>query len=290
MQIGTSRFAGWISVWAVALLTVLAPSISQAADPLSVRLYTDKAEYTRGEQALLTLEVKNTSALPVSVTFGTAQKYDFQAHDASGTAVWTWSTGKNFQGSSSVLVLGPGETWSAQETWAFVDDAGAPVLDGTFAVSGSYVGQYLGRSGPKVATQDISLFTPDPLVVTFAADKSAYQRFSKANLSLTVTNVASYPVVVDFQNGQRYEFTAKNSSGQVVWTWSKGKAFGVDPEAVVLAPGESLVFAEAWSFSSDNGLPLLDGNYTVGGTFVGQYYGAVPPKGGEAQVRVYTLF
>lgn len=290
MRIGTSRLAGWISVWTLALLTVLAPSISHAADPLAVRVYTDKAEYTRGEQALLTIEVKNTSALPVSITFGTGQKYDFQARDASGTAVWTWSTGKDFGGSSSIHVLGAGETWTAQETWAFADDAGAPVLDGTFTVTGSYVGQYLGRNGPKVAHQDVSLFTPDPLVVTFASDKSAYQRFSKAHLSLTVTNVASYPVVIDFQNGQRFEFTAKNSSGQVVWTWSKGKAFGVDPEAAVLAPGESLVFAESWSFSSDNGLPLLDGNYTVGGTFVGQYYGAVPPKGGEAQVRVYTLF
>jgi len=279
-----------MSVWALALLTVLTPSISQAADPLSVRVYTDKAEYTRGEQALLTLEVKNTSLLPVTVTFGTGQKYDFQAVDASGTAVWTWSTGKNFEGSSSIVVLGAGQTYTAQETWAFVDDAGAPVLDGTFTVSGSYVGQYLGRSGPKVATQDITLITPDPLVVTFAADKGAYQRFSKANLSLTVTNVATYPVVVDFANGQRYEFTAKNSSGQVVWTWSNGKSFGTDPEAIVLAPGESLVFAESWSFAANNGLPVLDGNYTVGGTFVGQYYGAVPPKGGESQVRVYTLF
>lgn len=289
MRIGTSRLVAWMSWCTLALLTVFVPSRAHAADPLAVRVYTDKAQYTRGEQALLTLEVTNTSSLAVTTTTN-GQQYDFEARDANGTTVWTWSHGKSFDGTSTVRVLGPGETYRVQETWAFVDDAGAGVLDGTYTVSGSYFGEYIGRSGPKVATQDVSLFTPDPLQVTFSADKSAYSRFSKAALSLTVTNVAAYPVTIDFQNGQHYEFTAKNASGQVVWTWSLGKTFTPDAESVVLAPGESLVFGEAWSFSSDNGLPLMDGNYTVGGTFLGQYYGAVPPKGGEAQVRLYTLF
>jgi hypothetical protein len=287
MKIGTSL----LSAWTLALLTTLVPMVSQAADPLEVQLTTDKSDYLRTEQAVVTLTVKNTSALAVGVSFSNGQKYDFVARDASGTAVWTWSKGKTFGSLPSSQVLAPGETLTYQEVWSFADDEGIPVLDGSYAISGVFLGQYLGRSGDKVATQSVTMHTPDPLVVTFSTDNAAYSRLgSPAQLSLMLTNVAPYPVTVSFQNGQHAEFTARNANGQVVWTWSRGKNFGQDPEELVIASGESVSFGAAWSFTTDNGSLLMDGVYTVNGTFLGTYYGAVPPKSGESQVRVYTLF
>ncbi|WP_257458632.1 BsuPI-related putative proteinase inhibitor [Archangium lipolyticum] len=292
MRIGTSWIASWLPVWSLALVLSLAPAFPALADPLSVSLTADKSNYERGEQATLTLEVKNTSLLPVTVSFSNGQRYDFAARDANGTTVWTWSHGKSFDPGSSSRTLAPGEIWRAQETWGFVDDAGSGVFDGTLTLSGTFLGQYLGRSGPKVATQDVVLFTPDPLQVTFSTDKSQYSRLSSssARLVLTLTNIATYPVTITSPTEQLHDFGARNSSGQTVWTWSHGKTFNQTPAQLVLAPGESLELTGSWSFKNNSGSSVADGYYTVSGTFLGQYHGAVPPKGGESQIRVYTLF
>lgn len=287
-----TRIASWMPVWTLALLVALGMATpAAAADPLTVSVSTDKSTYERNEQALITLQVKNTSSLPVTVSFSNGQQYDFTARDASGATVWNWSNGKTFSPSGSTRTLAAGETWTVQETWAFVDNAGTFVFDGTFTLTGTYLGNYLGRSGTKAASQDVVLQTSDPLVATFSTDKSSYSKLSSpAPLHLTITNVAAYPVTINFQNGQQYEFSAKNASGQVVWTWSTGKSFDPAASQLVLDPGASLQFNESWSFKNNSGSSVADGNYTVSGTFLGQAYGAVGTKGGESVVRVYTLF
>lgn len=290
MRIGTTRNASLLSVWTLALLVSLAASPAVAADPLTVRVFTDKATYERGEQALITMEVKNTSILPVVTNYSTSQKYDFTARDANGTAVWTWSYGKTF-GAGTSKTFAAGETLVIQETWTFTDNAGAGVFDGTFNITGTFLGNYSGRSGAKTASQDVSLFTPDPIQVTFSADKSSYSKLaSPAALTLTVTNIAPYAVTIYFANGQSFDFSAKNSSGTTVWTWSYGKTFDPAPTQLVLAPGQSQQYTGSWSFKNNSGSTVADGNYTVGGTFLGQAYGSVSPKGGESTVRVYSLF
>jgi hypothetical protein len=291
MRIGTTRLASWMSVWTLALLSSLTLAFpAAAADPLAVRVFTDKVDYTRGEQALLTMEVTNTSALPVTVSYNNGQQYDFELRDTSGALVWSWSYGKSFGSLPTSRTIAAGETVQIQEAWAQSDNAGSPVLDGTYTVSGIFHGNYLGKSGPKVATQDISVFTPDPLVATFSTSKAQYSRLTPAQMTLTITNVASYPVTVSFANEQQFDFSARNAKGEVVWTWSYGKTFAEVPSEVVLGPGEYLEFVQSWSFSANNGGLLPDGWYTVSGSFLGQYAGAVYPKGGESQIRMYTLF
>ncbi len=289
MRIGTTRIASLLPVWTLALLVSLV-AFPAAADPLSVRVFTDKATYERGEQALITMEVKNTSALPVTTSYSTSQKYEFTARDANGTAVWNWSYGKTF-GSGTNKTFAGGETLVIQETWTFTDNAGGGVFDGTFSITGTFLGNYLGRSGAKTGSQDVALFTPDPLEVTFATDKASYSKLSSAPaaLTLTVTNVASYAVTIDFANGQSFDFSAKNASGTTVWTWSNGQTFDPAPVQVVLAPGESLQYTGSWALKNNSGASVADGNYTLSGSFLGQYFGAVQPKSGEKQVRVYTL-
>jgi intracellular proteinase inhibitor BsuPI len=281
-----------MSVWTLALLVTLGMATpAAAADPLTVRVYSDKATYDRNQQALITLEVKNTSSLPVTVSFSNGQKYEFTARDATGATVWNWSFGKTFSPSGSTQTLAAGQTWTVTEAWTFVDNAGTSLFDGTYTLTGTYLGSYLGRSGTKAASQDVVLQTSDPLVATFSTDKTSYSKLSSpAPLHLTITNVATYAVAINFQNGQQYEFTAKNSSGQVVWTWSTGKSFDPAASQIVLDPGASLQFNETWSFKNNSGATVADGNYTVGGTFLGQAYGAVGTKGGESVVRVYSLF
>ncbi|NMO17061.1 hypothetical protein HPC49_11395 [Pyxidicoccus fallax] len=275
----------------LALLSVLTPALSEAQflDPLTVQFTADKSDYTRGEQVLLTLQVTNRSALPVTFSFSNGQRYDFTARDASGNALWTWSTGRTFDtASQQTIPAGATVTW--QETWSFSADDGRPVLDGAYTVTGIFLGNYLGRSGSKQGEAAITLTTPDTLQATFSTDKSSYGLFdSAAALTLTVTNTGTFPVTVLFNSAQTHDFSVGNSSGTVVWTWSNGKTFDPTPWEQVLAPGESWQFKGTWSLNNNNGVRVPAGTYTVKGSFLGSYYGQVGTKGGEAQVQVRGL-
>jgi hypothetical protein len=275
---------------ALALTVMMAPgSEALAADPLQLQFTADKVDYTRGEPVLMTLQVKNTSALPLVINFSNGQQYDFAARDASGTTVWMWSYGKSFPPSGSQRVLAAGETWTIQESWTFVANDGQGVFDGAFTVSGTFLGNYVGKSGNKTGEQAITLTTPDAIQATFSTDKSVYRLTERATLTLTVTNTASYAVTVVFDTAQFYEFTAASSSGASVWTWSRGKSFDPNPQELVLAPGESVQFQETWSLVNNSGMPVSGGTYTVSGTFLGHYYGQLGPKGGSSQIQVRTL-
>ncbi|MFL5348718.1 MAG: BsuPI-related putative proteinase inhibitor [Hyalangium sp.] len=274
----------------LALCAALAPvSQAQAADPLSFQFTADKAGYTRSEQAVLTIQVKNTSALPLVINFSNGQQYDFAARDASGATVWTWSTGKSFDPSGSQRVLAAGETWTLQETWAFVTDGGQGVLDGSYTVSGTFLGNYVGKTGSKSGEQAVTLTTPDALQVTFTTDKSSYGRLDTATLTLTVTNTAPYALTVDFNSAQLYDFSATSSSGTTVWSWSNGKTFDPTPQEIVLAPGESRQYQTTWGLTQNNGLAAPSGTYTVRGTFLGIYYGQQGTKDGAAQIQIRPL-
>jgi hypothetical protein len=258
-------------------------------DYLQVSFAADKSAYTRGEQAVLSLTMTNTAPYALQVNFATGQSYDFTATDTAGNAVWTWSFGKSFDGNPQTRTLAPGETWTVQEVWSFVNDAGAGVADGDFVVSGVLLGDYLGRNGTKGGSQTVNLLTPNPLQVAFSTDKTSYVRSQPAQLTLTVTNIASYPVTIHFQTTQRYDFSARNSSGQVVWTWSNGQSFPPTPGEVVLAPGASLRYTQPWSYVNNSGMPVLDGTYTVSGTFLGSWYAESGTKGGQRQIRVSSF-
>lgn len=273
----------------LALFTSLVPLASEAADPLSIQLTADKVDYTRGETAVLTLVVKNTSSLPVVVNFSNGQQYDFAARDANGATLWTWSNGKTFSPSGSQRILSGGETLTIQETFSFVGNDGQALLDGGYTVSGTYLGSYVGKEGSNSAEQAVTLSTPDALQVSFTTDKSTYRRLESAVLTLTLTNTASYPLTIQFDSAQFYDFSAANAGGSTVWTWSNGKTFDPTPHELVLAPGESVQFQESWGFVNNSGIAVGDGTYTVRGTFLGSFYGQTGPKVGEAQVQLRTL-
>jgi hypothetical protein len=291
MQTSASRFASsWTLVCTLALLVGLVPGVSkaQSLDALQVSIASTQSTYERGTDAVVTLQVKNTSLFPVTVNFANGQEYEFTAQDATGAVVWTWSLGKSFPAPYS-KTLAAGATWQYTVGWNFSTDAGAAALDGDYTIRGVFLGNYSGRSGTKAASTVITLFTPDPLEVVFSTDKSSYSRSQPAKLTLTVTNIASYPVTIYFQNGKSYDFTAKNSSGQTVWTWSNGKTFSPDPQEVVLAPGEFLQYTQSWSFVNNSGMGVMAGTYTVSGVFLGSWYGESGTKGGQKQISVSLL-
>jgi hypothetical protein len=291
MSTSASRFASsWTLVCTLALLVGLSPAASEAQslDALQVSITSSQSTYERGTDAQVTLQVKNTSLFPVTVNFASGQEFEFTAQDASGAVVWTWSLGKTFPAPYS-KTLAAGATWQYPVSWNYGTDAGGAALDGDYTVRGVFLGNYTGKSGTKAASTVITLFTPDPLEVVFSTDKSSYSRSTPAQLTVTVTNIASYPVTISFQNGKYFDFSAKNSSGQTVWTWSNGKTFSPEPEQVVLAPGEYLQYTQSWSFVNNSGFSVMAGTYTVSGVFTGSWYAESGTKSGQKQISVSLL-
>ncbi len=279
----TGTYVGKGSGFAEQAITYFTP------DYLQVTFNSDKLSYERGDVALLSLTMTNTAPYALTVSFATAQQYDFAAVDAAGNTVWNWSAGRVFDPIPASRTLAPGETWVVQESWNFRDNAGAKVPDGDFTVSGVLYADYQGRDGTKGGFHVINLKTSDPIRVAFSTDKATYGRLDKAKLTLRVTNVATYPVTVQFANGQLYEFTANTTGGANVWTWSRGKTFSPSPVELVIAPDETVQFQETWGLVDNNGLPVSDGTYVLTGTFRGDYFGKPGPKTGSAQVRVSPL-
>jgi hypothetical protein len=258
-------------------------------DYLQVAFSADKSTYERGDVATLTLTMTNTAPYALTVSFATAQQYDFAAVDAAGNTVWNWSAGRVFDPLPGSRTLAPGESWAVQETWSFRDNAGTKVPDGDYTVSGALLAEYQGRDGAKGGSQSVHIQTTDPIRATFSTDKATYGRLDKAKLTLRVTNVATYPVTVTFPNAQLYDFTAATPSGFNVWTWSRGKTFSPSPVELVLAPDETVQFMETWALVDNNGLPVSDGNYNVTGIFLGDYFGKPGPDTGTVQIKVSPL-
>ena len=102
-----SRFAafwrriGWM-VWALLLLDLLTgcPAQQTASSPMesevSVILAADKRMYAQGEPLELIIGLMNRTSRPLTLRFGTAQRYDFLVRDRRGQQVWRWSTERSF--------------------------------------------------------------------------------------------------------------------------------------------------------------------------------------------------
>ena len=83
------------------------------------------------------LSVRNRSSSDQTISFNTAQQYNFEVVD-SGTAteVWTWSLAQSFSQSTSRLTLQAGETESFTVTWDTVNDTDQLVPAGMYEAIG----------------------------------------------------------------------------------------------------------------------------------------------------------
>ncbi|HEX6368641.1 MAG TPA: BsuPI-related putative proteinase inhibitor [Longimicrobium sp.] len=72
-----------------------------------------------GDTVVLTLQVTNPTAAPVTFAFPSGQTYDFVVRPAgAGAEVWRWSAGMGFTQAVQTLTLAPGATWTFGGRWA----------------------------------------------------------------------------------------------------------------------------------------------------------------------------
>lgn len=97
-------------------------------------LTTSQARYRPGQSVHLTFRVVNTSGKPVTYNFGTGQRFDITAADASGVQVWDWAHGRLFAQNLTSLTLLPGKSLEYKTVWNGRDSSGHPVAPGTYTL------------------------------------------------------------------------------------------------------------------------------------------------------------
>lgn len=71
-----------------------------------------------GDTVVLTLQVTNPTAAPVTFNFSSGQTYDFVVRPAgSGSEAWRWSAERGFTQALQTLTLAPGATWTFGGRW-----------------------------------------------------------------------------------------------------------------------------------------------------------------------------
>lgn len=102
----------------------------------------------------------------------------------------------------------------------------------------------------------------DGLRHTFMVNKVSYARGEPVRMSLTKTNVATSPVTITYRSSQRFDFIVTRDTREI-WRWSAGKFFTFAIERVTLPPGENLVFLQTWNQTTNEGVPVGPGVYTI---------------------------
>jgi Intracellular proteinase inhibitor len=93
--------------------------------------------FNSGDQIQFVLSVRNRSTTSETISFSTAQQYNFEVVD-SGTAteVWTWSLGQFFSQSTTSLTFQAGQTQTFTVTWNQLNDTSQLVPTGSYEAIG----------------------------------------------------------------------------------------------------------------------------------------------------------
>jgi len=118
-----------------------------AADSLKMALSLDSGSYAVGEVIKLGLEVTNTTTRSVTLTFPTAQRFDFVARKG-GKPIWQWSSDMMFAQVEGRETIAPGGSLEFTAEW------NQRLADGTNPGLGAYTLQGILKCHPELATPE----------------------------------------------------------------------------------------------------------------------------------------
>lgn len=124
-----------------------APAPESVPAPISLALYLDKGSYVVGERVRMKLVATNAANGEVSLSFPTAQRFDFVVRRA-GRVVWQWSADMMFAQVLGSEALGAGETLVFEAEWD------QRFQDGTNPVLGAYTVRGVVKALPEIATEE----------------------------------------------------------------------------------------------------------------------------------------
>ncbi len=96
---------------------------------------TDRSFYRRNQPVRLTLIKTNISSRPVTLTYNTAQRFDFFVRRGlNGPVIWQWSANRSFAQVVGRVNLEPGQSQIFSATWNQRTNAGREVGAGMYAI------------------------------------------------------------------------------------------------------------------------------------------------------------
>lgn len=113
------------------------------------------------------------------------------------------------------------------------------------------------QSSQETSRAEVSI--GDAIMLRLEVATAAPRANTAIAFALTLVNESAEPLVVDFPNGQRFDFEVLQQ-GQPVWQWAQDMFFPQMLGREQVEPGASL----PWSVRLDDGLPA--GDYTLRGT------------------------
>ncbi|HZK34759.1 MAG TPA: BsuPI-related putative proteinase inhibitor [Bacillota bacterium] len=84
------------------------------------------------------------------------------------------------------------------------------------------------------------------LLLVLTLDKPSYKLSNSIKMSLVKMNLSGKSIILNYNNGQRYDFSIAYSRGRVLWRWSDDKSFTQATGRVVIPPGQSIKYTEAF--------------------------------------------
>ncbi len=130
---------GWLAILALTEYTLgLHPAHGAEHATVAgwaVLITPDKAVYAPGDPITLTFQVVNGTKRPVTLTFRTAQRFDFVVRDREGREVWRWAAGR-----ISAHVLGS-ETVFPSGMLAYTATVEKKLSPGVYTVTGLVTAQ-----------------------------------------------------------------------------------------------------------------------------------------------------
>ncbi len=83
------------------------------------------------------------------------------------------------------------------------------------------------------------------------------------SLSFVITNKTNKATVYNFPTGQKFDITASDAKGNVVWTWSQGQAFTQSISRLSIPAGAHVAFSAVWNGRNASGQSVPPGDYTL---------------------------
>lgn len=94
--------------------------------------------FAQGEAIEFFLTATNVTNKPITLTFSSAQQYDFYITSTSGAEVWRWSSDKSFTTTITQLIVPAQGTVETSETWNQGLQIGGNIPIGSYTAFGSF--------------------------------------------------------------------------------------------------------------------------------------------------------
>lgn len=119
----------------------------------------------------------------------------------------------------------------------------------------------------------------DGLKLTMTLEKTQYPPGEPINITLTITNISNQTINFTY-TGQNFDFLVYNDTNNLIYQWSKGRAFPMYVTILPLKPQQNVTATYVWPQTSNNQTnenPVSPGTYNIVGETGPAYKLQTPP-------------